>query len=156
MERISSNLTLVYKIVLPVFWLVLVGGTTVAILLTNFAGVGNTPALTIKGVMLFIFASGTLFLAFTLMRLKRVEVGPKGIYVTNYFRNVHYPFSEIESITATSLLIFSVATLHLKGKGSFGQHLPFIPSPSRFYAFFEENPDLKDSLLKRETSELKH
>jgi hypothetical protein len=156
MERISSNLTLVYKIVLPVFWLVLVGGTTVAILLTNFAGVGNTPALTIKGVMLFIFASGTLFLAFTLMQLKRVEVGPKGIYVTNYFRNVHYPFSEIESITATSLLIFSVATLHLKGKGSFGQHLPFIPSSSRFYAFFEENPDLKDSLLKRETSELKH
>ena len=149
MERISSNLTLVYKIVLPVFWLVLVGGTTVAILLANFAGVGNTSALTVKGVMLFIFASGTLFLALTLMRLKRVEVGPEGIYVTNYFKNVRYPFSEVESITATSLLIFSVATLHLKGKGSFGQHLPFIPSPSRFYAFFEENPELKERLLKR-------
>ena len=149
MERISSNLTLVYKIVLPVFWLVLVGGTTVAILLANIAGVGNTSALTVKGVMLFIFASGTLFLALTLMRLKRVEVGPEGVYVTNYFKNVRYPFSEVESITATSLLIFSVATLHLKGKGSFGQHLPFIPSPSRFYAIFEENPELKERLLKR-------
>jgi len=149
MERISSNLTLVYKIVLPVFWLVLVGGTTVAILLANFAGVGNTSALTVKGVMLFIFASGTLFLALTLMRLKRVEVGSEGVYVTNYFKNVRYPFSEVESITATSLLIFSVATLHLKGKGSFGQHLPFIPSPSRFYAFFEENPELKERLFKR-------
>ncbi|HOY17461.1 MAG TPA: hypothetical protein PLC89_09220 [Haliscomenobacter sp.] len=148
MERISSNLTLAYKFVLPIFWLVLMGSTTAAILIVKFAGVGNTSPLVIRGVMLFIFLSGALFLALTLMRLKRIEVGEEGVYVTNYFKNVRYPFSEVEGITVTSFFIFSVGTLHLKGKGSFGQHIPFIPSPSRFYSFFEENPGLKERLLK--------
>lgn len=148
MERISSNLTLVYKIVLPIFWIVFMGGTTVAILVSKFAGIGNTSPWTVRAVMLFVFLSGVAFLALTLMRLKRVEVGQEGVYVTNYFKNVRYPFSEVDGITVTSLLIFSVATLHLKGKGSFGKSITFIPSPSRFYTFFEENPGLKERLLK--------
>ena len=97
---------------------------------------------------MFVFLSGALFLGLTLMRLKRVEVGQEGVYVTNYFKNVRYPFTEVDGITVTSLLLFSVATLHLKGKGSFGQHITFIPSPSRFYSYFEENPDLKERLMK--------
>ena len=148
MERISSNLTLLYKIVLPIFWLVMMGSTTVAILVVKFAGVGNTSAWAVRGTMLFVFLSGALFLGLTLMRLKRVEVGQEGVYVTNYFKNVRYPFTEVDGITVTSLLLFSVATLHLKGKGSFGQHITFIPSPSRFYSYFEENPDLKERLMK--------
>lgn len=148
MERISSNLTLVYKFVLPIFWMVFVGGVTVAILASKFAGIGNTSSWAVKGVMLFIFTTGVLFLAFTLMRLKRIEVGHEGVYVTNYFKNVRYPFSDVDGITVTSLLIFSVGTLHLKGKGSFGKSITFIPSPSRFYTFFEENPGLKERLLK--------
>ena len=119
-----------------------------AILLSKFAGIGNTSSLSVKLVMLFVFITGTLFLAFTLMRLKRIEVGQEGVYVTNYFKNVRYPFSEIDGITTTSLVLFSVGTLHLKGKGSFGKSITFIPSPSRFYAFFEENPGLKERLLK--------
>jgi hypothetical protein len=137
-----------YKIVLPIFWIVMMGGITVAILLSKFAGIGNTSSLSVKLVMLFVFVTGTLFLAFTLMRLKRIEVGQEGVYVTNYFKNVRYPFSEVDGITTTSLVLFSVGTLHLKGKGSFGKSITFIPSPSRFYSFFEENPGLKERLLK--------
>jgi hypothetical protein len=137
-----------YKIVLPIFWIVMMGGITVAILMSKFAGIGNTSSLSVKLVMLFVFITGTLFLAFTLMRLKRIEVGQEGVYVTNYFKNVRYPFSEVDGITTTSLVLFSVGTLHLKGKGSFGKSITFIPSPSRFYSFFEENPGLKERLLK--------
>ena len=139
---------MMYKIVLPIFWIVLMGGITVAILMSKFAGIGNTSSWAVKAVMLFVFITGTLFLAFTLMRLKRIEVGQEGVYVTNYFKNVRYPFSEVDGITTTSLLLFSVGTLHLKGKGSFGKSITFIPSPSRFYSFFEENPGLKERLLK--------
>jgi hypothetical protein len=148
MERISSNLTLVYKFVLPIFWIIFMGGTTVAILFSKFAGVGNTSPLAVRGVMLFVFLSGVAFLALTLMRLKRIEVGHEGVYVTNYFKNVRYSFTDVDGITVTSLIFFSVATLHLKGRGSFGRSLTFIPSRSRFYTFFEENPGLKERLLK--------
>lgn len=140
MERVSSNLTLFFKIFIPVFWIVFFGAFTVASLLFKFAYVGNIPALYFRiGVVIF-YLSGLLMFYFTLMRLTRVEMGPETVYVTNYFKHVQYPFASIESIEISRFGFFRVGILTLKEKGELGKTLRFLVNGRRLAEFREKYP----------------
>jgi hypothetical protein len=147
MQRLSSNLTLFFKVFLPIMWLVFFGATTLAFFAGRSAGMGFEAPLTLKLVMLVIFLSGAAFLYFTLLNLKRVELGPEGAFVSNYFTHLKYKIEDVESITVTSFLILSVATLRLKSAGTFGQNIRFIPSGSNFRPFWDAYPELKAKLM---------
>ena len=147
MQRVSTNLTLFYKFFLPVFWIVFFGAMTVAMLFYPFDYVGNMPAGTLRiGAVLF-YLSGLLLLAFTAMRLKRVEANEHFLYVTNYFKTARYPFHNIEQVIERKVFIFRTATVYFKEPGVFGKRIFFIPSNARFQEFWEGHPKLKEELL---------
>lgn len=151
MERVSSNFTLFLKFFIPVFWLVFFGGFTMASLLSKYSYVGNIPSLYFKiGVVLF-YLSGLAMFGFTLLRLVRVELGPKSLYVTNYFKHIQYPFESVESVEISSFGgFFAVGIVTLKEKGSLGRKLNFVVNKSRLNDYWEKYPEVQASLLKDE------
>lgn len=146
MHRISTNLTLFYKFFIPVFWIVFFGAVSVAVMAYPFGYVGNIPARLFRICVLFLYASGVLALAFTLMRLKRVETDEHFFYVTNYFKTARYPFHSIEQVKESKFLFFRTAAITFKEKGVFGKTAVFVPSQYRLREFWENNPELKEQL----------
>lgn len=142
MERVSSNLTLFYKVFVPVFWIVFFGSFTAAVLLSPEDSEGQVMDWKMGAGIGFFFLSGAALLFFTLMQLKRVEMGEGYIYVTNYFQNYRYPYHNIERIETSTFLFFSVASIYLKVPGRFGKKILFAPVMSRLKAVLNQEQAL--------------
>ena len=142
MERVSSNSTLFFVIFLPVFWTVFFGAVTTALLLQPFAFIGNTAASSFRIGLAFFFLSGLALFYFTLLRLRRVEIGQGFVYVTNYFKNFRYPYHNIASIEISTFLFFHIGAITLKTPGYFGRRILFLPSIRRLKAVLAANPGL--------------
>lgn len=147
MHRVSTNLTLFYKFFIPVFWTVFSGALTVAILYYPFEYVGNIPAGSFRIGTALLYLSSLALLAFTVLRLKRVEADDHFFYVTNYFKTARYPFHNITRIVERKFYFFRTATIHFKEPGIFGNRIFFVPSNYRFREFWENHPELKENLL---------
>ncbi len=144
MIHVSSNITLLLRLLLSTFWLVFFGLFTLAVLTRDTPYFGNVPAFLFKiGVVLFYLA-GIVLLYFTLLKLKRVEMDEEYIYATNYFRHRRYPWSNVEKIVEKDFGLFSVFVIYLIKSGQFGRKLPFIASRKRLAYFLKEYPDRKN------------
>src|SRR5690554_583171 len=124
-KRISSSLTLFFRIFVPVFWVVFFGAFTIGLLVTSNLPVVLDNLYFRIGLVLF-YLTGLAFLYFTVLRLKRVEIDPDFVYVTNYLKTYRYPFHNIESIREINLFLFHVATIRFREKGSFGKKIHFL------------------------------
>jgi hypothetical protein len=142
MERVSSNSTLFFVIFLPVFWTVFFGAVTTALLLQPFAFIGNNPAGPFRIGLAFFFLSGLALFYFTLLRLRRIEIGQGFVYVTNYFKNYRYPYHNIASIETSTFLFFHIGAITLKNPGYFGRRILFLPAMRRLKAVLAANPGL--------------
>jgi hypothetical protein len=147
MHRISSNWTLILKIFLPTAWITFFGLLTLAILL---AGPGELP---MGGGLVFklVFTLGFIvffgFLYFTVLRLKRVDFSDDGIYISNYFKSYRYQYLDVAKIEETNLGLFTLGTLFLHQKGSFGRKIYFLISQIHYQDFLDKHPDRFKHLL---------
>ena len=141
-RRISSSLTLFFRIFVPVFWVVFFGAFTIGLLVTPQLPAVLDNLFFRVGLVVF-YLTGLALLYFTVLRLKRVEIDPDFVYVTNYLKTYRYPFHNIESIRETNLLLFHVATIRFREKGSFGKKIHFLESRFKFKGALEEFVDLR-------------
>ena len=146
MHRVSTHLTLFYKFFVPVFWIVFFGSMTIAAFVYDNAFYGEIPGGPFRIGLVIFFISGLIMFLFTLMRLKRVEMGNDGMYVTNYFKHLRYPYDNIEKIAESEFLFFKVVTIHLRAKGTFGKKFTFLASRDRYAEFWRNYPNLHDSI----------
>jgi hypothetical protein len=113
-----------------------------AALVYQFDYVGDISANNFRiGVVLF-YVSGLVMMIFTLMRLKRVELGTEHIYITDYFRNRTYTYNSIEGIYISRFLFLVTANIRLHQKGTFGKQIIFIPNLERFRYFLTQHPEV--------------
>lgn len=143
MQRLSSNLTLVYKFFIPTFYITLFGAVTVTVLFLNVV-----PIVT-KIIILTLYLASVGLLAITLLRLKRVELNEDSVYVTNYFRHFRYPYHNIEKIVEKDYKLFRTATIHFVKPGTFGKKATFVPSGSLYNIFWKEHPELRVEWLRK-------
>jgi hypothetical protein len=143
MRQLSSNWTMAFSIFFPTLWLAFFGTFLVAIILTDKQAVGSWSMSSLRfgltafiGIFLFIFWK-------TLFRLKRVDADNEFVYITNFFKAVRYPHSDVEKIEVDKGLIFTFGTVVLHGKGRFGQRILFLCSRRRLDIFMAENPQVK-------------
>lgn len=143
MQRISTNLTLVYKFFIPTFYLAFWGAFTVV-------------SLSLSGILLFwkiiivaVFAGGAVLFYFTLLKLKRVEIDEHFIYVTNYFKHFRYSLENIEKIVERDFLLLRTATIYLEQPGTFGKKIVFVPSGSLYNDFWKNHPEIQVELLRK-------
>ncbi len=144
--QISSNFTLFFKIVIPVFWVVFFGLFTMSAVTTEMYLSFGVPKLTFQVVAVVLYALGVLFIYFTFWQLKRVEFFPDTFFVTNYFKHYRYSYPMIESISYIQLLIFKIMIIKLAQKGHFGQYIPVLISRKRHQIFIETLPEIAQQI----------
>jgi hypothetical protein len=126
MIRVSANTTLFWKFFLPLIYITFFG----ALALTIIFEVGNINLFTFnwfKISYLVVFFFFVLLLLFTVMRIKRVEVGQDHFIVTNYFKTYRYKLEDIDQYNKYNFVVFRIHSIKLKESGKFGNKIRFIP-----------------------------
>ncbi len=147
MARVSTNLTLFLKLFVPTFWIVFFSAFTFAVWMTDARNLGGLPEKPLQIGSLVFLLIGIFLLYKTVMQLKRVEMDPEFIYVTNYQKHARYPYHNIEKIEELDYLLFNLVHIHLKTPGYFGKKIVFIPSKKRFQDFLNEHPEVVGDLI---------
>jgi hypothetical protein len=138
-ERISSDLTLLFKFFIPVFYTVFFGAFTLAFWFTPVTQFTGYDQFSVRIFYTLIFVLGVLLIFFSIWRLKRIEITAEAIFITNYFKYYRYPLNDIEKI----ILKFPHSKIILKQKGSLGKTIHFIPSKFRLSTFINDyNPKI--------------
>ena len=138
-ERVSSNLTLFLKLVLPVAWAVFFGSFALAFFISDPA---DTPLLYnpwFKWSYLFGYITILGILYFSVGRLQRVEFGPDGVYVTNYFKTFRYQYTDIARIKENDFGLGLLVTIVLREKGYFGKSVRFLAARKNYQDYLEEH-----------------
>jgi hypothetical protein len=146
MQTISTNLTLFLKIFIPVFWMVFFGAFTMGTFIKDIP-VGPFLPETFRWVALVFFITGTVFLYFTLMQLKRVEMDPDYMYVSNYFKTLRYPYPSIDKIKERDWLLFHTVHVRLRERGSFGQDIVFLCRGKKLTRYLNKHPEVAKRLF---------
>ncbi|MBK9150805.1 MAG: hypothetical protein IPM26_07310 [Saprospiraceae bacterium] len=140
MQRVSSNLTVFFKLFLPTVWIVFFGVFTLAIFLTENTQI---PFLT-SNIFRFSFLAFYLFflslIYLTLLQLKRVELGPDHYHVSNYFKTYRLYYHDIASVNIIPLGRLKIITFTLKSKSSFGRKIHFLTSSFLWNHFMDHHP----------------
>ena len=141
MSQVSTNLTLFYRLFIPIFSLVFLGALLIFLWLHPQAYYGNLRGDYLRYGATAVFAMLVLLLALTVWRLRRVEMNREWVYVTDFFRQARYPWAGVAGVRETPLGIFSVVHVDLAQAGTFGKSVTFLASVSRWRMFKEEHPD---------------
>ncbi|MBY5957756.1 hypothetical protein KUV50_06425 [Membranicola marinus] len=141
-KRISTSMTLFFRLFVPIFWIVFFGAFTIGLLFASQLPPMLDHYFFKIGIVVF-YVGGLLFLYFTFLRLKRVEIDRDFVYVTNYIKTYRYPFHNIASVRDVNLFLFHLCTIRFKEKGSFGKKIYFLESRIKFNAILDEIVDLK-------------
>lgn len=139
MQRVSTNLTLFYKVFIPTFWIIFFGAFTITSFVYKEQYQGSIPGQWLRLGAVIFFLAGLFLLSITLLRLKRVEMDKDFVYVTNYFKHYKYPWSNIAKISEHKFLYAKIVTIKFKVKGTFGKQITFIASNKLFRFFKEEH-----------------
>ena len=142
MLRLSSNLTLVFKIFLPTVWTAFFGLFAVVIFFTNNSDKPLLASSVFRIGYITFFILFLLLMYFTIMRLKRVETDGIHVIVTNYFKTLRYPIGDVEKITTISIGIATIGFLYLKARGSFGKKISFLAKVNNLQSLRETTPHL--------------
>ena len=147
MYRVSSNLTLLFKIFLPTFWIVFFGLFTFScfFLIEPNVPIVGTPEF--RYGMLAFFLIGCAVLYLSIMKLKRVEMGDETFYASDYFRHFKFPYLQILKISENEIGPILLVEIRFRNKTSFGKKIWFLASKGRYREFINHRPDLFDHLL---------
>ncbi len=145
--RLSSNMTLFYKVFIPTMWIVFFGLFTLSLFLTateEFTAISNNS---FRIPVLIGYLVCLAFLFFTVMDLKRVDITTTHIMVSNYFKTYRYEIEDIEKIKDINLIIMTLWSIHLKSKGSLGRKIRLILDKGNLKEFIAENPQIFEHML---------
>jgi hypothetical protein len=144
MNQLSSNATLFFKIFLPTFWLTFFGAVCVAsIFVVEEPYFLGYKILQFRIGSVLFWLSGFALFYFTVFKLKRVDADDESLYVSSYFRNFRYPFTNIEKIVINEGNFLSFGYIHLLVAGSFGKKITFLASRKGLYDYLDKNPAAK-------------
>lgn len=145
MERVSTRLTVFLKFFFPTIWIVFFGTLTLIILVSDNIVISGYSQSMFRLLVLAFFLTGTGFLYYAFMSLKRVDMDNQYMYVTNYLKAFKYPFHNVASIREKDFILFKAVTVIFREEGSFGKRITFLTSPN-FYKFLAANPGVARSL----------
>ena len=129
------------KFVFPVVWL---GGfTTATVLMFTAGGFTVTDGLPPPPAMRWLFLAATVLGGLSLywfcMRLKRVEIDDRWLYVSNYLREIRVPLEQIEGVSENRWVNIRPITVEFRRDTDFGLHISFMPK-TRWWRFWSAHP----------------
>jgi hypothetical protein len=120
-ERLSSNLTLVYK-------LTFLFGVSYGLyrMTSDFSYASLSP-------VLFLTIWCAIWYAVT-SRWKSVYLGGGALYVSNFLKEIRIPLTEVKGVEASSYMRPRTVTVTLKSPSEFGKRVVFFPKDAGFGA----------------------
>ena len=141
--NLSSNLSLVFRVFLPVFGTVFLTVLMLAIWLIDEEELYLAysiwwPRVLVAGIWL-----GWILLVWkVLWPLKRIDADDSHLFITDYWTTVRYPWTDVDSLHEQKVLGRRAIRLELKAPGRFGQSILFLPG-SHFDEWMEEHGKLQ-------------
>lgn len=126
MRLISSSLTLVLGIFIPVFWVVFFGSLCLFSWLTDDQDLPLRNPFAFRIQLSVVFVLGCVIVLTYLIRLKRVEIDEEYFYITNYFKTVKIPIRQCVHISTKKFLGRFWVTLQFDLKSTFGNRVKLI------------------------------
>lgn len=140
MQRVSSNLTLFFKIFVPAVYITFFGLVSIMLLVIDpgdFPLAGNPY---IKYGFVCIYVIFVLLMYFTILDLKRVEFDDGSIIVSNYFKTYRYRFEDVEHMYEHNFGLFTVITIKMKANTKMGRKIRFLAQMKYFNDYKERHP----------------
>jgi len=143
MQRLSSNLTLFFKLFLPVSWVSFFGFFGLVIFLIDPTDEPFLASSMFRMIYVGFYIVFLTLIYFTIFQFKRVETADGYIYTTNYFKTVRFPIDNIKKISVMNIGIAKIARMHLHNKGLFGSRISFIAKSTSLDSFRSNYPDIQ-------------
>lgn len=137
-ERLSSNLTFVYKFVIPAIWLLFVGFLAFSSLGRAYREMFTHPPALI--VLVVTWLVGFALLLRLVVPLLQVEMRDGRLYASSLTREIEIPPGEIESVSQNIWSSLRPITIHLRHDTPFGTHIRFMPPKHVVWDFWREDP----------------
>lgn len=132
MVQLTSSWTLGIRLFIPVLLLTFLGASTLTVFVlkdSDFVGVFVFPFA--KYILLAAWILLAVVMAFTIVRLRRLDGDGEFIYVSTYFRNFRYPHHNIDRLEVKEYGIFHIGRLYFKTPGTLGKKAVCILSKKR-------------------------
>jgi len=130
-RRLSSLQTFFCKFILPPLWIGAFG--------LMAARQINAANLKVWPLVLLAWIVGTGWVYWSCVRLKKVTIDERYLYVSNYLQEIAIPFSLVGDVTENKWLNQHPVTIHFKLRTEFGEQIVFMP-PVRFVPYVSSHP----------------
>ncbi|MBK8955951.1 MAG: hypothetical protein IPM34_10400 [Saprospiraceae bacterium] len=138
MNVLSSSLTVVLRIFIPVFWFVFFGSLCLFSWFTDDQDLPlRDPFIFRVQLTVFFFVGLSLILVF-LLPLKRIEIDGTSLYITNYFKTIKIPLQSVVKISEKKFISRSWITLHLDFNSTFGKNIKMVCNADQLKLLKEE------------------
>jgi len=144
MQRISSNLTIVFKLFIPTFWFTFYGLLTLFILFMDAETSPLFSTIKAKSIVGILFVLFALLIYFTIFQLLRFDVNNNEFCISNYFKTFKYKFEDVESITTTKFLFINLLKVNMRQKTSLGKSFTVLYKKAYWEDFIRSNPIAKE------------
>src|SRR5512142_460229 len=139
---ISSAQTFVMKFIFPAVWIGGFAATTLSLFLFpnswhDADGGPTDPSL--KWFFLVATILGTAFIWWACVRLKRVRMDTKFLYISNYSTEIVVPLANVSEVTENRWVNSHPVTIHFHSDSEFGTQVTFMPK-IRWFAFWSSHP----------------
>ena len=140
MQRVSSNLTIFFKIFLPAVYITFFGLVSIMFMVIDpgdFPLAGNPY---IKYGVAAVYVFFVIMIYFTIMNLKRVEFGDGYIVVSNYFKTYRYRFEDVERMYEYNFGLFTIITIVMIARTKMGRKIRFLAQMKYFNDYLDQHP----------------
>ncbi len=141
MHRVSSNFTLFLKIFAPTLWFSFFTLLTITVFVSSRDSVPLFHHPYFRWPWVATYLCFIVLIYFTVIQLKRVEMGPKHLMISNFFKNYTCLIDDVSDFKISNWLLFKTATIYFPNKTSMGKKATFLISKVRYRDFSEEFPD---------------
>jgi hypothetical protein len=139
---LSSAQTFLMKMLFPPLWIGGFAAVTLSLFLApdSWHGAdGGPPDPELKWVFLFGTIAGTAFIWWSCIRLKRVRMDDKALYISNYSREIVVPLVNVAEVTENGWLNIHPVTITFHSDTEFGSRVVFMPK-TRWFGFWSSHP----------------
>lgn len=142
MRRLSSNLTIILKVFLPILYITFFGSLLIGSLVVSINDAPLIASNVFRGGFAIVFSLFVILMYFTIIQLKRVDGDKEYLYINNYLKTYRYKWEDILKIKTRNYGLFRTMHIHFKTKSSIGKRVTFMPSDPLIKDFFKDHPEL--------------
>ena len=141
-RTLSSAQTFPMKVLFPLLWISGFAAATLSLFLAPgfwHGPDGGPPEPELKWLFLLITLAGAVFIWWACIRLKRVRMDDKALYISNYSTEIVVPLVNVAEVTENRWLNIHPVTITFHADTEFGSQVVFMPK-TRWFGFWSSHP----------------